>query len=156
MVTISVELPVMATEVNTEVVETEVIETEVVETEVIETEVVETEETTETETDSWDGVTDVEGYYMQTLPQGVYDFVVSKSGYLPYTVEGIVVNPDETTYMETFVMGIWATNLTGNYGVQGFVKDALKGTSVENATVKLRKGWNNQTGEHHRVTWIHI
>ena len=43
VVTASVELPVMATEVNTEVVETEVVETEVIGTEVVETEVVETE-----------------------------------------------------------------------------------------------------------------
>jgi hypothetical protein len=91
---------------------------------------------------------DAEGYYMQTLPQGTYDFIVSKSGYLPYSIKGVVVNPDETTYMETIALGVWATTIVGSYGVIGTVKDALYGNAVSGATVKLRKGWNNQTGNY--------
>lgn len=89
---------------------------------------------------------DSDGYYMKTLPQGTYDFVISKDGYLPYAINDVIVNPDETLYMETMVLTKWISIAYRNSAVQGTVKDALSGNAVSGATVKLRKGWNNKTG----------
>lgn len=89
---------------------------------------------------------DSAGYYLQTLPQGTYSFVISKDGYLPYSIQGIAINPDETTYMENIVLSKWLSLAYTGSAVQGTVKDALKGTAVSGATVKLRKGWNNTSG----------
>ncbi len=91
---------------------------------------------------------DSNGYYLATLPQGTYDFIVSKSGYLPYSIQNVVVNPDETTYMETIVLSKWVSLVFSDSEVQGTVKNALNGNAVSGATVKLRKGWNNQTGSY--------
>ncbi len=89
---------------------------------------------------------DSQGCYMQVLPQGTYDFVVSKDGYLPYLIQDIIVEPDVTTYREDIILNKWITLSYSNSSVLGTVKDALKGTMVQGATVKLRKGWNNKTG----------
>lgn len=91
---------------------------------------------------------DSKGYYLQVLPQGTYSFVISKDGYLPYAINGIVINPDETTYMENIVLSKWHSLAYSGSAVQGTVKNALTGVSVNGATIKLRKGWNNKSGNY--------
>lgn len=88
---------------------------------------------------------DNDGYYLQSLPQGIYDLIVSKEGYLPYVCNDIIVRPDDTTYVENIILSKWVS-IFSNDSVKGNVKDALKGTPVDNAIVKLRKGWNNKEG----------
>ncbi len=89
---------------------------------------------------------DEDGYYMQVLPQGMYDLVISAEGYLPYCVHDVEILPDHTKYMENMVLSKWYSVGYNSVGVSGIVTDALKGTAVANASVKLRKGWNNTTG----------
>ncbi len=94
----------------------------------------------------FDFYTDADGYYMQVLPQGTYDLVVCAEGYLPFSVKSVTILPDNTKYMENLVLSKWVTGIYRGIGVKGTVIDALKGTAVENATVKLRTGWNNKSG----------
>lgn len=91
---------------------------------------------------------DSDGYYVQTLPQGTYDILVSKDGYMPYLIRNIVIRPNETNYMETINLGDWFSFFDGTifYAVQGNVINALSGQPIKDATVNLRKGWNNKTG----------
>lgn len=95
---------------------------------------------------SFDAVTDADGYYLVTLPQGTYDMVIYARGYLPYSVKNVEILPDETKYMETLILSTWYSLTYNGIEVSGLVIDALDGTPVVDATVKLRKGWNNTTG----------
>ena len=88
------------------------------------------------------------GQYMQVLPQGTYDFVISKDGYLPYAIQNIVVKPNETMYMENIIMDKWVSIAYDTGCINGTVVHALSGEKVSGATVKIHKGWNNRTGEY--------
>lgn len=90
--------------------------------------------------------TDTDGHYMQALPQGIYDLIFYKSGYLPYAEHNVVIDPDQTIYLENCILGIWVSTNYTDMAVHGKVTDALKGTNIPGADIKLRKGWNSTSG----------
>ncbi len=90
---------------------------------------------------------DKDGHYVQALPQGTYDLLVSKKGYLPYVCNDITIKPDETMYMENIILRKWVS-LANNNAIKGNIKDALNGNAIGNANIKLRKGWNNTKGKY--------
>lgn len=96
---------------------------------------------------------DDEGYFLQVLPQGTYDIIVSASGFLPYVINNVVVIPDETNYMDTVVLSKWTSVTTA---VHGKVIDALTGNVVSGAVVKLRKNWNNKTGAYSKTLFGNV
>lgn len=91
---------------------------------------------------------DDEGYFLQVLPQGTYDILVSASDFLPYVINNVVVTPDETNYLDTVILSKWTSISTA---VHGKVIDALTGKVIEGAVVKLRKNWNNKTGAYSKT-----
>lgn len=90
--------------------------------------------------------TDSSGEYLCSLPYGTYDllFYVSGSQYLPVVVKNVTINPNETTYIEVVKMSKYKVNSSGY--VKGIVSDALTGSAVSGATVKLRAGWDSKDG----------
>jgi len=92
--------------------------------------------------------TDANGEFAASLPYGTYDILFfvedGVDNYLPVVVKNVVINPNETTYIETIKMSKWTAQLYGN--VKGIVKDAITGEEVSGATVKLRAGWDKTSG----------
>lgn len=89
---------------------------------------------------------DSNGYYMQTLPQGTYDIVIYAEGYLPYSVQNVIIEPDQTNYMENLILSKWISTGYTHCAVKGKVIDALNGNTISDATIKIRKGWNTTSG----------
>ena len=91
---------------------------------------------------------DDSGYYMNSLPQGTYDFLIYKDGYIPYVFNDVEILANETIYMEpVMLISDFMYSIYGS-AVQGNVKDALDGSNLENVKIKLRKGWNNKSGDY--------
>ena len=90
---------------------------------------------------------DANGDFTTVLPQGVYDITVYKANYLPFCIQDVTINPDETTFLGTVSVTTWSHPYP-LYGtsVEGEIKDAISGNLVSGVTVKFRKGWNNETG----------
>ena len=89
---------------------------------------------------------DSDGEFVTVLPQGVYDITVYKEGYLPFCIKNVIINPDETTYLGSVALTWWNSNPRAKYTIQGVVKNAITGDLESDVSVKLRKGWNNQSG----------
>lgn len=93
------------------------------------------------------GITDKDGNYEMVLPQGTYDLQIHAKGYMPFTYKGIIIKPDETLYMENMVLSVWIGGRPVSY-ISGKLVNALNGNIIDGAQVKLRKGWNNYTGDY--------
>lgn len=93
------------------------------------------------------GKTDENGNYEMVLTQGTYNLNIYAEGYLPCVIENVVINPEQTTYMENIIVIPFSLEYFTS-DVDGHVINALNGNSIEEATVKFRKGWNNKTGNY--------
>lgn len=93
------------------------------------------------------GTTDENGNYEMVLTQGTYNLNIYAEGYLPCVIENVVINPEQTTYMENIIVVPFILEYFMS-DVDGHVINALNGNSIEDATVKFRKGWNSKTGNY--------
>lgn len=91
---------------------------------------------------------DDDGYYLKTLPQGTYDIIIYADGYLPYSLNNIVIEPDQTYFMENIILNKWFSFAYYSFAVNGKVIDALTGDNISDATIKIRKGWNTTSGSY--------
>ena len=90
---------------------------------------------------------DSKGDFVTVLPQGVYDITVYKQGYLPFCIQDVTINPDQTTYLGTVTITKWSHPYPVNgTSVKGVVENAITGTAESGVSVKFRKGWNNVSG----------
>lgn len=96
--------------------------------------------------------TDQSGEYECTVIGGTYEINAydSESKYLPVRVNGNVVSPEETLYMETIKLGKVPFSVIWNraVSVQGKVYNAMNGAVIPNTSVNLRTGWNNTEGKY--------
>lgn len=93
------------------------------------------------------GTTDENGNYEMILTQGTYNLNIYAEGYLPFTIENVVINPEQTTYMENIVVIPFSIEFF-NADVKGHIINALDGNLIEGADIKFRKGWNNKIGNY--------
>ncbi|MDE6017118.1 MAG: S8 family serine peptidase [Acetatifactor sp.] len=92
--------------------------------------------------------TDEQDDFVVSLPQGTYDLIVYGNPYLPYCMKDVVINPDETKYIEIGLIYDGQYDLSQETKAYGTVIDALNGDTIENATVRLRTGWDNTSGSY--------
>ena len=88
------------------------------------------------------------GYYLKTLPQGTYDIIIYADGYLPYSLNNIVIEPDQTYFMENIILTKWLSLAYYSFAVNGKVINALTGDNISDATIKIRKGWKTTNGSY--------
>ena len=91
--------------------------------------------------------TDNKGNYEIVLSQGNYNIYIYADGYIPYIIKNVQINPDETTYLENILLSEWS-RYSPFSNISGTVINALDGSQISGATVKLRTGWNNRTGKY--------
>lgn len=85
---------------------------------------------------------DIDGMYSIELPTGVYQVTVKADGYIDFNAYA-VVEKDQTTYMETFLLVEGDAGETGT--AVGTVSNALNGAGIGGVTLQIRNGWNNST-----------
>ncbi len=80
------------------------------------------------------------GNYALDLPAGDYTVDVQAAGYIDFS--GYINVPEgETAYMETFLM---VEGTPGDEGIaNGYIYDALTGSTLEGVELSIRSGWNN-------------
>lgn len=81
------------------------------------------------------------GQYSISLPDGIYDVTISKTGYISFS-QYVIVKDAKDTFVQTSLMIPENRNIMG--GFSGRVVDAVTGRPVSNVTVKIYKGWDNQ------------
>lgn len=96
---------------------------------------------------SYSFVTDSEGNYANEIPSGTYDLIFSSEGYLPVIVKDVKVIPNQTNYLNVS-MTRWKRGTIFSGWINGIVMDAITGEAVSNATIKIRKGWNNYSEDY--------
>ena len=89
--------------------------------------------------------TDSNGNYSIDLPKGDYVIQISAPGYITFEYD-VSIEKDKEKYCEIFLM--IDSGQQGQIGSAfGNIKDAVAGTSIDNATISLYKGWNHATGD---------
>lgn len=91
-------------------------------------------------------VSDLEGNYELVLDAGRYYINIYKDGYLPFVICDVTATNDQTTYLDNVILIPGSEANVSNY-IQGTVRNALTGSSVQGVTVRLRPGWDNKTKE---------
>lgn len=86
------------------------------------------------------------GYYELILEPGKYYINIYKEGYLPFAFCDVNVKNDQITYMDDVKL-IPDTEAEKINQINGTVRNALTGASIEGVTVRLRPGWDNKTGK---------
>lgn len=89
------------------------------------------------------------GEFLENLPMGTYDLLVTADGYLPNSIRNVEIKPDETKVINIDLVK-WISSSIGNY-IEGMVIDAITGKEVDNAIVRVRKDWNNKSGEYSKT-----
>ncbi len=84
------------------------------------------------------------GNYEFQLAGGTYNLLVSRAGFLPVTVYGVVVRHEQTTFLEQIQLVEDQGSQTGSAG--GQITNAQDGTVVPDALLELRAGINATTG----------
>jgi len=84
------------------------------------------------------------GIYTITLPIGSYQLTASRSGYLPATTRNVVVSSDTTRHLER--IALVPTERDEPAPASGRIRDALTGSGLPNASVRLRQGMDTRTG----------
>jgi hypothetical protein len=92
-------------------------------------------------------MTDDEGYYEIIIPAGTYRLEFEKMLYLGETMYYQAIQ-ERTVYLDTITLydESWTDSIFLN--MYGQVYDAITGSNVSGAQVKLRNGWNNKTGSY--------
>lgn len=86
-----------------------------------------------------------DGYFSKQIPSGNYSVTVSKEGYLPRTIQNIVVNGNETTYLSESLMLI---PNDARPEISGKVINAISGNSEANVELRFRYNHGNNSGEY--------
>ena len=90
-------------------------------------------------------VTEEDGEFRFNVSPGTYKLIISAQGYQTlYTTQ--VVGENETKYTEHLLL--IDETMDGLGSASGTISDALNGRGIANATIKLRKEWNNTSGEY--------
>ncbi len=85
------------------------------------------------------------GEYEFILPEGTYNILISKNGYYPQIIKGVVITAGQTNYMEAVIVINLTVGMLSS-DINGSVTNALNGNAISNAQVKFRKNWNNTSG----------
>lgn len=93
----------------------------------------------------YEAVTDANGNFVVYLPAGTYRAEVTAAGYLALTIDNIVVNDGEAASVPT--VQLLSESADGESRIAGHLTNAIDGSAIANATVELRSGWGNYTGE---------
>ena len=88
--------------------------------------------------------TDAQGKYQYYLPKSNYKIVVNADGYEPMDSTE-TINENENKYTE--LLSLFPSGQQGNGTAIGRLTNALDGKAVSNAVLKIRKNWNNFTGD---------
>lgn len=84
------------------------------------------------------------GFVYEGLNYGNYTVVISATGYTTYT-STFSIRRDEVIYIEPLMM-VNRSNVNPRV-VSGTLKNALNRAVIPNATYKVRKNWDNRTGD---------
>lgn len=88
-------------------------------------------------------VTDNNGFYKREFRPGEgYHLEIYKEGYLTLEKKNIIIEPDIDVYLETLRL-IRDEADDNKHNITGRIFNVEDGSLVENATVKIRKGFNN-------------
>ena len=90
--------------------------------------------------------TDSKGQYETDLYPGKYKFVISARGYMSYQ-DNYSVLVDQTTYLEASLMVDKTYVDIEESTTSGKILDSVTGYEVNGATLNIRKGWNQKTGD---------
>lgn len=85
------------------------------------------------------------GTFSCLVPSGTYKMEVSAYGYKPRIIENIEVEKNQTKYLSNSYL-ISKEEEKGDIG--GIVKNAINGSKINNATIKLRKNHGVSSGEY--------
>ena len=88
---------------------------------------------------------DIEGNYLESLPQGIYDFIFYADGYQPAKVREITINADKTIYWN-IELKEWNSRKKSKVG--GTIIDGITGNVISGAEIKIRKDWNSYSGNY--------
>ncbi len=91
--------------------------------------------------------TNTEGDYSYNLPEGCYDLIYSVEGYLPIIVNDVNINPEQTSYLNVSLVK-WEKGIIFSGWINGNIIDAISGEAVSDATIRVRKGWNNYSDDY--------
>jgi subtilisin family serine protease len=91
---------------------------------------------------------DLDGNYELILDEGEYYINIYKEGYLPLTYFNVTVTAGEVNYLENAVLTYDPDGTRQTASIKGTIKDALTGESLSGVTIKLRKGWDQESGEY--------
>lgn len=83
---------------------------------------------------------DENGDYRVTVPTGVVRVEINAPGYLTFSSYTTVIY-GSVTYMETFLLVEGSEDETGT--AEGIITNALSGIGVEDVSLEVRNGWNN-------------
>ncbi|MDD7794505.1 carboxypeptidase regulatory-like domain-containing protein [Clostridium sp. 'White wine YQ'] len=87
---------------------------------------------------------DANGQYSVKLQEGTYNFVISKDGYISFGSQE-AISKNEVKYVQTYLMV--AQGHEGEEGIAGGkITNALTGENISDISIKIRKGWNNLSG----------
>ncbi len=89
---------------------------------------------------------DSDGVFSYMLPTGQYDLLITSDGYLPAVIKDVEINAEETNNINVSLVK-WQQGLGYSGGLNGIIIDAISGEPIDGATVKVRKGWNNYSGD---------
>lgn len=88
--------------------------------------------------------TDGQGKYQYYLRKGNYKIEINADGY--ETIDSIeTINENENKYTE--LVSLFPSGQVGNGTAAGRITNAIDGRAVANATLKVRRNWNNTSGE---------
>ncbi len=91
--------------------------------------------------------TDETGDFKFPLEEGTYTITVQAGGFLPCTLNNIVVEKNSTTYLQNIIMLEQKDGTTSSV-IGGKVTNAVTGEAASGVTVKLRKDYNNVSGDY--------
>lgn len=86
---------------------------------------------------------DEEGGFTLVLAPGSYVISLYKEGYQQFAYADVTVSESETKYLDLAMM---VTHSSNSAELDGNVINAITGSNVSGVTVKVRPGWNCQTG----------
>ena len=89
---------------------------------------------------------DSDGNYELILEAGKYYINFYKEDYVPSTICDVMVTNDQITYLDNMIL-VRDSDDDINGNILGTVRNALTGSGIEGAEVKLCKGWNNMRAE---------
>lgn len=87
------------------------------------------------------------GIFSNTLPSGTYDLIISADGYLPVIINDFEIQPEKTNYLNVSMVK-WKKGAFLSGWTKGEIKDAITGKAVTDAKIRVRKGWNNYSGDY--------